>query len=86
MKTITYAEVQQLITKFPEKELPLAYCLLSELVAGESQSPQSAFMRLSVDERRQVLSQQAEQMKDHYEETADERTEWQTGDFISLLT
>ena len=83
MKTITYAEVQQLVTKIPETELPLAYCLLAELVAGEPQSPQVAFMRLSVDERRQVLAQQAEQMKTHYEETADERTEWQTGDFIS---
>ena len=82
MKTITYAEVQQLVTKIPETELPLAYCLLAELV-GESQSPQAAFMRLSVDERRQVLAQQAEQMKTHYEETADERTEWQSGDFIS---
>ena len=39
-------------------------------------------MRLSVDEHRQVLAQQAEQMKTHYEETAKERTEWQTGDFI----
>ena len=83
MKTITYAEVQQLVTKIPEMELPLAYCFLVELVAGEPQSPQAAFMRLSVDERRQVLAQQAEQMKTHYEETADERTEWQTGDFIS---
>ena len=82
MKTITYAEVQQLVTKIPETELPLAYCLLAELV-GESQSPQAAFMRLSVDERRQVLAQQAEQMKTHYEETADERTEWQSGDLIS---
>lgn len=81
MKTITYAEVQELVTKIPETELPLAYCLLAELV-GESQSPQAAFMRLSVDERRQVLAQQAEQMKTHYEETADERTEWQSGDFI----
>lgn len=82
MKTITYAEVQQLVTKIPEMELPLAYCFLVELVAGEPQSPQAAFMRLSVDERRQVLAQQAEQMKAHYEETADERTEWQSGDFI----
>ena len=39
-------------------------------------------MRLSVAERRQVLAEQAEQMKAHYEETADERIEWQTGDFI----
>lgn len=82
MKTITYAEVQQLVTKIPETELPLAYRLLAELAAGETQSPQAAFMRLSVDERRQVLAQQAEQMKTHYEETADERAEWQTGDFI----
>ena len=82
MKTITYAEVQQLVTKIRETELPLAYRLLAELV-GESQSPQAAFMRLSADERRQVLAQQAEQMKTHYEETADERTEWQSGDFIS---
>ena len=83
MKTITYAEVQQLVTKIPETELPLAYCLLAELAVGESQSPQAAFMRLSVDERRQVLAQQAEQIRTHYEETADERTEWQSGDFIS---
>ena len=83
MKTITYAEVQQLVTKIPETELPLAYRLLAELVAEETQSPQAAFMRLSVDEHRQVLAQQAEQMKTHYEETADERTEWQTGDLIS---
>ena len=82
MKTITYAEVQQLVTKIPETELPLAYRLLAELAAGETQSPQAAFMRLSVDERRQVLSKQAEQIKTHYEETADERTEWQAGDFI----
>ena len=39
-------------------------------------------MRLSADERRLLLSQQAEQMKDHYEQTADERTEWQSGDFV----
>ena len=82
MKTITYAEVQQLVTKIPEKELPLVYLLLTELAAGETESPQAAFMRLSVDERRQVLAQQAAQMKTHYEETADERAEWQTGDFI----
>ena len=83
MKTITYAKVQQLITKIPEAELPLAYCLLAELVEGETQAPQAAFMRLSLDERRQVLAQQGEQMKIHSEETADERTEWQTGDFMT---
>jgi len=37
---------------------------------------------LSIDERRRILAQQAEQMKVHYEQTADERTEWQAGNFI----
>ena len=82
MKTVTHAEVQQLVTKIPETELPLAYCLLAELAKGETQSPQTTFMHLSADERRKVLGQQAEQMKTHYEETADQRTEWQSGDFI----
>ena len=82
MKTVTHAEVQQLVTQIPETELPLAYCLLVELMARETQSPQAAFMRLSADERRKVLAQQAEQMKTHYEETADERIEWQSEDFI----
>jgi hypothetical protein len=35
----------------------------------------------SPDERRQILAQQAEQMKGHYEQTADELAEWQAGDF-----
>ncbi len=39
-------------------------------------------MRLSVDERRQLLSQQAEQMKDYYKQTEPERTEWQAGELI----
>ncbi len=86
MKTITYAEVQELVTKIPETELPLAYRLLAELATEETESPQAAFMRFPVEERRQVLAQQAEQMKTHYEETADERTEWQSGDFIPVRT
>jgi hypothetical protein len=65
MKTVTHAEVQQLVTKIPETELPLAYCLLAELAKGETQSPQAVFMRLSADERSKVLAQQAEQMKTH---------------------
>lgn len=84
METITYTQVQQLIKKLPETKLPLAYRLLLELADKEVEtlSPQAAFMRLSLDERRRILAQQAEQMKAHYEQTASERTEWQTGDFI----
>ena len=33
-------------------------------------------------ERRQLLSQQAEQLKTHYEDTTTERSDWQTGEFI----
>ena len=82
MQTITHTELQALVTKLPESKLPLAYRLLHALTTVEGESPQAKFMRLSVEERRQLLSQQAEQMKDHYEQTADERTEWQAGDFI----
>ena len=82
MLTVTYTEVQALVEKLPESKLPLAYRLLHVLAAAEGESPQAKFMRLSVAERRQLLSQQAEQMKDHYEQTEAERAEWQAGDFI----
>lgn len=42
------------------------------------------FMQLSLEERRQILARQAEQMKGYYERTKDERTEWQAGDFIDV--
>ena len=82
MSAITHAEVQALIAKLPDSKLPLAYRLLHALTTAEGESPQTKFMRLSADERRLLLSQQAEQMKTYYEQTAAERTEWQTGDFI----
>lgn len=82
MQTITHTELQTLVAKLPESKLPLAYRLLHALTTAEGESPQAKFMRLSVEERRQLLSQQAEQMKDHYKQTEDERTEWQAGDFV----
>ena len=84
METITYDQVQQLVEKLPEAKLPLVYHFLVELAEKEEgpQSPQAEFMRLSPEERYQRLSKQAEQMKAYYEQTADERTEWQAGDFI----
>ena len=86
METITYTQVQQLVEKLPETKLSLAYHLLLELVMKEvePQSPQAAFMKLSVEEQQTLLSQQAEQMKAHYEQTANERTEWQTGNFFKV--
>ena len=84
MEGITYTQVQQLVEKLPETKLPLAYHFLLALAEREvdPQSPQADFMRLSPEERHRLLSEQAEQMKTHYEQTAGERTEWQAGDFI----
>ena len=82
MPTITHTEVQALVAKLPDSKLPLAYRFLHSLTETEGESPQAKFMRLSIDERCQFLSQQAEKMKTYYEQTAAERTEWQTGDFI----
>ena len=84
METITYTQVQQLVEKLSETQLALAYHFLLGLVKKEvnPQSPQAEFMKLSVEEQQTLLSQQAEQIKIHYEQTADERTEWQSGDFI----
>ena len=84
MEGITYIQVQELVEKLPETKLPLVYYFFLELANKEvePQSPQADFMRLSPEERHRLLSEQAEQMKAHYEQTADERTEWQAGDFI----
>ena len=76
MKTVTYAQVEQLVKKLPKAKLPLAYHLLVDLVNREidEQSPQAAFMCLSLEKRRQLLAQQAKEMKEHYEQMADERS------------
>ena len=85
METITYIQVQRLVEKLPESKLGTAYHLLLELVEKkkEPQSAQAEFMKLSAEEQQILLAQQAEQMKAHYEETSDERTEWQAGEFIN---
>lgn len=59
---------------------------LSQDLGDKNQEPLSQvdFMQLSLEERRQILAQQAEQLKSYYKRTRDERTEWQTGDFIDV--
>ena len=81
MSTITYSKIQELVSKLPESKLPLAYRMLTALTDG-GDSPQEQCLSLSVKERQQLLSQQAEQLKTHYEDTAIERSDWQTGEFI----
>ena len=84
MDTITHSQVQELVNRLPAKKLQLAYSLLVDLADKESSeiSPQLNFMLLSLNERRRIMAQQAEQMVAHYEQTAHKRKIWQAGDFI----
>ena len=78
METITYDQVQQVVIQLPSRKLPLAYRLLKNLVKGETDAlaPQQAFLRLPLAERRRIMTQQAEQLRDHYQHTEIERSEW----------
>ncbi len=62
--------------------MPAAYQLLRELVdRGETLQAQMNFRHLPLADRRKILAPQAEQLRDYYEETAGQRSEWQAGDF-----
>jgi len=84
MDTITHSQVNKLVNQLPTKKLPIAYNLLADLAKKESSeiSHQLNFMLLPINERRRIMAQQAEQMVSFYKETAQEREEWQAGDFI----
>ena len=84
MTAITHSQVQELVRKLPKTKLTLAYQFLLELANSEDGelSPQLKFMRRPLAERRRIMAEQAEQMRLHYEQTADERTDWQSGDFV----
>ena len=45
-------------------------------------SQQQRFAQLPFEERQLLLEQQAVEMFEHYQQTADERNEWQSGDFV----
>lgn len=81
METITCFQVQELLNQLPAKRLPLAYNLLYEL-GNKKEDAQLDFIYLPLSERRQIMEQQAKQMVTHYKQTAVERQEWQSGDFI----
>ncbi|MCX7046626.1 MAG: hypothetical protein NTX50_14215 [Candidatus Sumerlaeota bacterium] len=83
MSAITHSQVQELVARLPVTKLPVAYDRLIDLVRGEPDAapPQRDFMSLSLEERRRLLAQQAQEMVGYYEQTALERQEWQQGDF-----
>lgn len=84
MKTITYSQIQKLLRQLPVTKLAFAYKLLVELADKKADMvlPQLDFMHLPLHKRRRIMAQQAEQIGTHYEQTANERQEWQAGDFI----
>lgn len=82
MESVSLAQVQELVEQLPADKLPDAYLLLRHLTEQKGgDAPQRHFMRLPLSERRRLLAEQAQQMKDHYDKTAGERQEWQSGDF-----
>ena len=81
METVTYSQVQELVKQLSETKLAVAYDLLLALAKQNDDEllPQNNFMRLPADERYQILARQAEQMKAHYEQTADACNAWHIG-------
>ena len=84
MKTITPTEVQEMIIRLPETKLRLVYDFVRKLTQEDAdiRSPQVDFLRLPLEERRRLMAKQAEQMVEHYRQTAEQRLDWQAGDFI----
>ncbi len=84
METVTHSQVQELVSRLPATKLPFAFGLLSDLADKETdvQSPQLDFMLLPLSERRRIMAKQAEELIEHYKQTADERQPWQAGDFV----
>jgi len=53
VETVTYSQVQDLVSHLPEEVLPAAYRMLLELAdRGSSLESQVAFLRLPLPERR----------------------------------
>ncbi len=86
MNGVTYTQVQELVTRLPAKNLPVAYDFLARLANEETAVPSSQveFLSLPLAERRRLLAQQADGLlvQDYYEETAVEREQWQGGDLV----
>ena len=83
METITYSQVQDLVQQLPPQCLPAAYEMLQELTdRSETFQSQVDFMRLPLVERHAILARQAEELKAHYTHSADQREDWQAGDFL----
>jgi hypothetical protein len=82
MSTITHSTVEHLVQQLPEDKLPDAYRYLSELATNGNRAPSPTdFVHLPLSERRRLMAEHSRQMVAHYEQTADDREDWQGGDF-----
>ena len=83
MDVITYSQIHELVMKLPAGKLSLAYNLLVDLIKKKEDEilSQSNFMNLPLNERRRIMSEQAQKMIFHYEQNTGERQEWQAGEF-----
>ena len=83
METITYSQVQDLVQQLPPQCLPAAYEMLRELTdRGGTLQSQVDFTRLPLAKRHEMLARQAEELKAYYAGSADQRADWQAGDFL----
>jgi hypothetical protein len=83
MQSITYSQVQDLISRLPATKLSKAYDLLLDLVKDEPNtvSSQVEFMSLPLNERQRLMAEEAQRMIEYYSQTKPEREEWQQGEF-----
>jgi hypothetical protein len=82
MESVSLADIQELVRHLPEEKLPHAYRLLLDLAQKQvPPSIQREFLRLPVQERRRLLTQQAAEFAGQCEPMAAECQNWQSGDF-----
>ena len=85
---VTHEQLRNLVMQLPVAKLPKAYSILSDLIKSPTDplptqtipTQEESFNPL-LEEKRHILKEQAKTMVAYYEETEDERDEWQAGDF-----
>ena len=70
-KSVTVAELTDLVQRLPEAKLAAAYTLLSELMAAETELSQRP-----LNERMQALAQQGADEERYFEEDTAEDEQW----------
>lgn len=84
MSTVTYTQVQELVRHVPPAKLNRVYGMILKITEKPENVEISPvdFMKLPISERRKLMKNQARTMAAHYKKTANERRDWQEGNFI----